>query len=121
MIQPFFRDNFHPMFTLLFSLIAVVPFFYINSKNIDNQPELSFLIDSGIKEKCKKLIGENKLKECFSILIDEVQDENKMKELIELKRKWSKNERERSLNINSAEWADRQNARIARGLLDLLD
>jgi len=93
----------------------------MNSKNADNQPEISSSIDLEIKEKCKKFIGENRLKECFSILIDEVQDKNKMKELIELKRKWSKNEREKNLNINSSEWADRQNARIAKGLLDLLD
>jgi hypothetical protein len=120
LIQPVF--NTHPIFILAFSLTIVVPFIiftFIQKNNFlprNQKPKIS----KQTKAKCKKLISENKLENCFVILSTEIKDREIENTILALKQKWNQNRREKNMNLNTNEWLEVQNAKIVNELLDIL-
>lgn len=120
LIQP--TISIHPIYVLSISLVIVIPFlvFVLRGKaNILEGNE--YKIDNEVKQRCKKLIAENKIDYCFELLLSEIKDKQVEHKLLVLKQKWNKNKSEKNLNLNTNEWLEVQSSKIVHELLSIVN
>ena len=119
LIQPVF--DAHPISILAFSLTIVVSFTIFTFIQRDNFQRIQkSKISNQVKHKCKRLISENELGNCFEVLSSEIRDEEIEHTILALKQKWNQNKREKNMNLNTNEWLEVQNAKIINELLNIL-
>ena len=119
LLQPVFK--FHPIFVLAYSLVIIVPFLIFTFIKKNGLPINSKTkINPHIKDKCKQLIAENKLENCFETLLAEVKGEEIEFTILALQQKWNQNKREKNMNLNTNDWLAVQNAKVVNELLEIL-
>lgn len=91
----------------------------IADSEIDDNP---MVLSDDIRQKCRQYIGEDEVEKAIDLLINHLAPiEANYNDILQVKQKWNRVERDKNLNVISPDDADRQFSRIVQTLLDILD